>query len=47
MLYLVDIETAKTLSYITIAIIALIPVVVYIIYQNGVKRRKRREGGGA
>ena len=41
MIYLVDFETAKTLSYITLAIIVIIPIVIYLVYLNGIKKGKR------
>jgi len=41
MIYLVDFETAKTLSYITLAIIVIIPIVIYLVYLNGIKKRKK------
>lgn len=44
MIYLLDVEVAKTFAFVTIALLVAIPVAIYLVYINGVNKRKKRQG---
>ena len=43
MIFLLDFETAKMYSWITLGMLVAIPVVIYLVYLNGIKKKKRRQ----
>ncbi len=43
MIFLLDFETAKMYSWITLALLVAIPVVIYLVYLDGIKKKKRRQ----
>jgi len=42
MIYLLNFEAAKLFSYITLGVLVAIPIVIFILYQAGAKRDRKR-----